>query len=514
MCDCDGWTSAAIFINYLHSIDENFAASNITYYQHKGKEHGLKDIINEILEDSPDLVVCPDSASNDIEEQDKLYKADMHCLILDHHECDKVTGEEKSIIINPQLCDYPNKNLTGAGVTWMFCRAFDEIKGYDFANKFIDLAFLGDCGDMASYKEKEIRALTNLGIETLNNPFFYAMARKNDYSIQKMGGLNYYSVAFYVVPFINSLVRSGTEEEKELVFDSFLLKEAFSSVPSSKRGHKGEFVKLYDEAVLTAERVKRRQTKLQDEAMEFLEKQIAENHLADNSIIVCLCEPGQVEKNLQGLVANKLMAKYQKPCLVLTRSRTKDDGQDYYRGSARNYGYSELKDLRQLCLDSGLVEYAQGHSAAFGVSLPENRIEEFVQQTNETLKDMNSEPVYLVDYIWRTKNEIDGEKILDIANLNIYGQEIPESYVALERVPITPNMVTLMGVEKGNPTLKIQIGNVALIKFKSSAEEFEEFQQEDLVLSAVCKCNKNEWAGNVNPQLLVEDFELDTEWIF
>lgn len=265
--------------------------------------------------------------------------------------------------------------------------------------------------------------------------------------------------------------------------------------------------------MLVAERVKRRQTKLQDEAMALLLRQIEEKHLNDNSVIVCTCEPGMIERNLQGLVANKIMAMYQKPCLVLTRNRTKDDDKDYYRGSARNYGYSELKDLRQLCLDSNLVEYAQGHSSAFGFSIAADLLDEFVDKTNETLKDMNSEPVYLVDYIWSTKNEIDGGKILDIAALDIYGQEIPESYIALNRIPITSNMVTLMSADK-NPTLKIQIGNTALIKFKSSQEEFESFQQEDLVLSAVCKCNKNEWNGNISPQLLVEDYQLDIEWIF
>ena len=74
-------------------------------------------------------------------------------------------------------------------------------------------------------------------------------------------------------------------------------------------------------------------------------------------------------------------------------------------------------------------------------------------------------------------------------------------------------MITLMSRDK-NPTLKIQIGDLAVIKFKSSEEEYEDFCGENKVFTAVCKCNVNEWNGNISPQLIVEDFELREEWIF
>lgn len=512
--DCDGWTSAAIFINYFYSINPDWINNGHLYWiQHKGKEHGLSDVADIILEDFTNisLVVCPDAASNDRAEHAKLSNAGIDVICLDHHEIEK--DSEDATVINVQLCDYPNKALTGAGVTWQFCRAFDEIYNYDYANNFIDLAALGNCGDMSDYRELETRALINLGLQNLKNPFFYNMSKKNDYSISQMNGLNYYSMAFYVVPFINSCVRSGTQEEKELVFKSFLLPHAFEKVESSNRRHKGEIVPLYEEAILIAERVKRRQTKLQDEGMDFLVKQIKQNNLNDNEIIVCLCEPGDVEKNIAGLVANKIMSLYQKPCLVLTKSKTKNDDEYYYRGSGRNYGRSEIGDLRQLCLDTELVEYAQGHASAFGVSIPEKNLNGFIATTNKMCAEYDSEPTYWVDYIWNNKHEIDADKILDIGEFNIYGQEIPESYVALNRIPITPDMVTLMSPDK-HPTLKIKIGDIEIIKFGSSQEEYEEYCDEDLVLSGVFKCAVNEWMGNRTAQLKVVDIELDEEWVF
>lgn len=249
------------------------------------------------------------------------------------------------------------------------------------------------------YRSIETKAIISLGLKNINNPFFYYMAEKNEFSINKMGGINYMSIAFYVTPFINAIVRSGTMEEKDLVFKSFLEMYAFEKIESGKRGHKGELVPRVEEAVRIATNVKARQTKLQDQSMALLESRIRDNNLQDNAIIVLTCEPGEVEKNIAGLVANKIQAKYQHPTLVLTKSQTINDEEPFYRGSARNYSMSENQEMRQLCLNTGLVEYAQGHEGAFGISIAASKIDDFTEKTNELYADIPQEPVYWVDFI-------------------------------------------------------------------------------------------------------------------
>lgn len=511
-CDTDGYTSSAILTNYLFTLYPDWTHFHLSHTLHKGKEHGLSDVLDEILSDTK-LVICPDAASNDIEIHRQLKEKGIDVICLDHHEASEYSNDY-AITINPQICDYPNKSLTGAGVTWQFCRAFDDLyAGEPHANDFIDLAALGDCGDMADYRQLEIRALCNIGFSNIKNPFFFSMAKKNDYSIQKMNGINYYSMAFYVVPFINAVVRSGTMEEKKTVFDSMLLEYAFEDTESSKRGEKGKLVPRYEEAVTVAERVKRRQTKLQDESMELLENKIEEENLLDNAIILCLCEPGEVEKNIAGLCANKLQAKYQKPAAILTYSKTIEDDEPYYRGSMRNYSLSQIQNLKDEVEKTEEIEFCAGHQGAFGSGISLSHVGAFLKKFNEQYKDVDQTPTYWVDYIWNSRT-IDSSKILDIADLNIYGQEIPESLVAIEDVALNPSMVTLMGLEKGHPTIKIQIGDVSLIKFKASEELYEEMCGANMVLTCVCKPNKNEWNGNISPQLLVEDFDLREEWIF
>lgn len=509
--DADGYTSAAILINYLFKRFEDWATEHLSYVMHSGKQHGFADVIDEILPMNPSLVIAPDSGSNDIEQHRLLQEKGIASICLDHHDYDVSFNETSPcIIVNIQgIPEYPNKSLTGAGVTFKFISAFEDL--YIHGNQpdeFLDLCAVGNAGDMADLREPEIRALMNVGLKELKNPFLFQMASNNDYSIQKMNGLNYYSVAFYIVPFINAVVRSGTMEEKITVFSGMITHTAFDKIETSKRGHKGELVPQYKESVLIAERVKRRQTKLQDEAMAHFDKRINDENLLDNKILLLLCEPGEVDRNIAGLIANKLQAKYQKPTAILTLGEDNN-----YSGSMRNYSLSERNDLKQDLINTNEIIFCQGHGNAAGLSIAANNIDSFLKAFNTEYADVEQTPTYHVDYIWN-KNTIDAEKILDIGYFTIYGQEIPESKVVIEDICLDPSMVTLMGIDKGRPTLKICIGNVDIIKFKSNEEEYEKFCQEDMVLTAVCKCQVNEWNGNISPQLIIEDYELREEMVF
>ena len=362
---------------------------------------------------------------------------------------------------------------------------------------------------MMDYRSIETRAIISLGLQNIKNPFFYYMSEKNKYSIDKMGGINYMSIAFYVTPFINAMVRSGTMEEKDLIFKSFLTMYAFEKVESGKRGHKGELVPRVEEAVRVCTNVKARQTKLQDSTMEKLESRIRDNNLLNNAIILLQCEPGEVEKNLAGLIANKIQAKYQRPTLVLIKSKLQEDKEVFYRGSARNYSMSENQEMRQLCLDTGLVEYAQGHEGAFGFSIAESKIDKFIEKTNELYASIPQEPVYWVDFIW-TKNQVDTGTILDLAkHKDLWGQNIPEPYICLKDISLNVGNVQLLAADR-NPTIKIHLDcGVDIMKFKSSQEEYESLIEPNTYITLIGKTNINEWNGRVTAQIMCEDYEID-----
>lgn len=505
--DCDGYTSSALLINYLYDLFPAWVQNNLIWTLHIGKQHGLSDFdFNNIENLNLGLVVCPDSASNDYEYHKKLKNFGINVLVLDHHEAEKIS--EDAIIINNQLSDYPNKDFSGVGVTWQFCRYLDDLLHKDFANKYLDLVALGNMADMMSMKSIETKYLINKGFEgdNIHNPFIYGMWQKNNY---KLGSkITPMGAAFYIAPFVNAMVRSGTQPEKELLFKSMLKFEAFEQILSNKRGHKlGEMERVLDQALRTCTNVKNRQSKAETAGLEFLEGQIAENNLLDHKVLLFLLEPGQIDRNIAGLVANKFMAKYQRPCCILTK--VIDGDNISYQGSARGYDKSGITNFKDICDRFEETIYAQGHQGAFGLGEPADAIPAFLEYTDEVLKEIPNEPVYSVDYIFDGK-DINVQAILSIADMgDIWGKDMDEPYVVIEGLKVTKDMVTLMSPDK-TPTLKITLPNCSCIKFGSSQEEYEKLYSEDgyYELNIVGRCNKNEWNGNVTAQIFIEDYEI------
>lgn len=521
--DCDGFTSAATLINYLYDLFPSWVANKLTWFMHEGKQHGLSDFI---LNDDLKLIIVPDAGSNDFEYHKQYNKKDINIIVLDHHEAEKISDD--AIIINNQLSDYPNKYLSGVGIVWQFCRYIDSLMNSNNAEKYLDLVALGLDADMMSLKEKETKHLIEKGFKQLQNPFFEAMVEKNDYSMK--GKVNPISVAFYVAPYVNAIVRSGTLEEKQIVFRSMLNFEAYKKVPSTKRGHKiGEMESVLAQALRTCTNVKNRQTRAQDAGLALLENLIEKNNLLQHKVLLFLLEPGQIDRNIAGLIANKFMAKYQRPCCILTKvtetiepllvienSNVKwnENHKTYelisYQGSARGYDKSGITNFKDICTETNSIMFAEGHQGAFGLGLYVDEIEEFLNLTDEALKDMSSEPVYWVDFIYNDSN-IDAQGIIDIASHDeLWGKDMDEPMIAISNVRITKDMVTLMSPDK-SPTLKIFLpNNISLIKFNSSQDEYEKFISEEgwIKVDFIGRCNANKYRDHIYPQVIIEDFQI------
>lgn len=373
-CDCDGYTSAALLINYLYKLFPTWVTGNLDWIMHDSKQHGLSDCYEAIIEGNLitnkqySLVICPDSSSNDYKYHNELYYNNIGVLVLDHHLAPKIS--DYAVVINNQLSNYPNKELSGVGVVWQFCRYIDSILEVNYANDFLDLVALGNCGDMMSLRSFETRYLITKGFkkENIKNPFIDYMLDKNSFPLSKADYVSSdpsmsctsIGAAFFIVPFVNAITRSGTLEEKHLLFNSMLNHKAFEEVLSNKRGHKlGEKEKLILQAIRTVTNVKNRQTRAEDAGLAMLEKMIETNHMLDHKILLFLLEPGQIDSEIRGLIANKFMAKYQRPCCLLTR--TNRNGKETYEGSMRGYtktGINSFKDVLEQCPE---VVYVQGH---------------------------------------------------------------------------------------------------------------------------------------------------------
>ena len=401
-------------------------------------------------------------------------------------------------------------------MVWQFCRFIDNKLKTNYANDYLDLVALGLCGDMMSLRSFETRYLITEGfkINNIKNPFIEGMIEKNEFPLSKADYISAdesmactsMGAAFFIVPFVNALTRSGTQTEKELLFKSMLDNYAFTKILSNKRGHKeGEQETILAQALRTATNVKNRQTRAEDAGMALLEAKIKENCLLQHKILLFLLKENEIEPNIRGLVANKMMAKYQRPCLVLSYSPEKR----IYEGSGRGYTKTGIDSFKDILKKSGAVAYAQGHDNAMGCGIPEEQIPIFITETDKILENISTEPIYRVDY--ELFENIDNTQlILDIGNMNDYwGQDIDRAYVNIN-FKMTNQNIALM---KSN-TFKITLPyNTSIIKFNITEEELTKFSEIlnkhlYIEMNAICKCAVNKWNGNSYPQLIVQDWEI------
>ena len=495
--DCDGYTSAAALINYLNRLFPGFVQSNIYYRIHSGKQHG---ILLETIPDDVKLVIAPDSSSNDYEVHQALKARGVNVLVIDHHEADQIS--ENAVIINNQLCDYPTKSLSGVGMVYKFCSYMDELLNVDYADDYLDLVALGMVADMMDLRDYETRHLITRGLENIRNPYFKGMVDKQAYSLKD--GLSPIGVAFYIAPYVNATIRMGTQEEKLMLFESMLDYRGYELVPSTKRGCKGQQETRVEQACRNCTNIKSRQTKARDAALENIERIIEEKNLLNNKILAIKLDTFKADKNLTGLIANQLMAKYQRPVLLLNKT------EDGWEGSGRGYDKSKFDNLREFLKESDLVLYAEGHANALGVGIADIDFDRFIEYSNQALADFDFTPCYKVDFIFYG-DDFRGNDIVEIAKLkSLWGQGVEEPLVAIEHINIHNGNVVLISPDK-SPTLKITLPNgTSLIKFKSSQEEYEKLHSETgcITINVVGKCERNIWNGIVSPQIIIEDYEI------
>ena len=498
-CDADGFTASAALVNYIYKVFPS-AMDLLSIQLHEGKEHGIEEKwLEEIVANEYKLVICPDASSNDYEQHKFLKDNGIDVLVLDHHDAEEVS--ENAIIINNQLSDYPNKTLSGVGVVYKFCSKIDELMKIKEADTILDLVSLGMIADMMDMRNFETKHLIQKGLTRIENPFFKALVERQAYSIGET--VTPIGVAFYIAPLINATIRVGTQAEKEVMFKAMLNHCAYDMIPSTKRGEKGKTETVVVQAVRNATNVRNRQKKARDNGFEYVEQIIAANNLDKNKIIVVQVSE-DLDKNLTGLIANQLMAKYQKPVLLV---RETDEG--LLQGSARGYDKSELKDLKSFLLESGFMEYAEGHAAAMGVGIYKDKVNALVDYSNTVLANYDFSACYDVDYEYMS-NDFKAQDIIDIGSMkSLWGKGVDEAMVVIKGIKITSNNITLMSANK-NPTIKITLQNgTSLIKFGASQAEFESLKSSGYTeIDVIGTCAINEWQGMITPQILIKDYEV------
>lgn len=512
--DVDGFTSSALIYNFLQFYIDKYNFT-LDYHIPEGKAHGLSTIMDIFENDKIcDLIILPDSSSNDYEQHKILKEMGYDILVLDHHEAERYS--EDAVVINNQLSDnYPNKSLSGVGVVFKFIEAFGEYEynqhergEEDFMEPFwldmLDLVALGQISDMMCMGTLENRYICEKGLANIYNGFFKELVEKQSYSLGGTDNITQMGVAWYITPLINALIRVGNNIEKERLFEAFI--NPTKEVPSTKRGEKGMNETVATQSVRNCINARVKQNKIKEQALEALKVQIINNNLDENKILILNADGLDIPNTLTGLCAMNVAAEYKKPVIL---GRTSPDG--YLKGSMRGREESELKDFKEFLDSSNYLEYVEGHPNAAGASLHISKIDKLTKYANEKLKDIEfNEGCYEVDFILddTTKSELSDIIFALNEGKHLWGQGNDEAMVLIKNVCLN----NYKAIGSNNDTLRFSDDDVTYIQFKSrdliNRLNRARAMNGSIYANIVGTVNINTWGGKTEPQISIKDIEL------
>ena len=489
--DCDGNSSAALLYNYIKLIKPE---TNILFRVHVGKEHG---VIPSEVPDEVSLVIVADAGSEQYTEMKELKDRGIDSIVLDHHECNKES--RNAIVVNNQMCEYPNKSLSGVGICYKFCQALDDKFNVQYADKFLDLVALGNIADVMDMRSLETRYYVLKGLQNIQNPFIKALFEKQEFSTK--GIVNIINTAFYIAPLINACVRFGTNEDKENMFKAFI--GSNETLPYKKRGTTEEIQEPVSQAMARiCTNIKARQNTARDKSLAVIEERIESKGLLQNKILI-IDVTEILEQTLTGLVATQLANKYKKP-VILLRYNDKDD---MYGGSARGYDKGVIKDFKQMLSETNKFVYTTGHSNAFGIGITADNIVEVNKILNDELQDVVFEDIFDVDFIIPASS-INKDLILSIDRYSdIWSHGIEEPLIAFTSINVSVNDISVMGKEQN--TIKMRYKDIDFIKFGCNEEEVAKVKEGNTnEFDIVGKCKSNTYNGNTTAQVVISDFNI------
>lgn len=358
--DTDGACSGVMVYQYLQKLK-----ANVDWSINTGKEHGLQGQPLKGWVGKYDLIIVVDSSSENYEEHKFLSNNNIDVIVLDHHKTRYESQD--AVIVNSQLGNYPNPQLSGSGVAFKFLKYLDKVLNKNYADEYWDLATVGLIADMMDVSEHsmENRYICHRGFSNLQNRGLKAMLGNYSFDGQ--------AVSYSIAPLINSAMRLN---RNELAVELLL-------VDTITRG-KGYVAKL--------KQLKDIQNRLKNNIVDDIVFKIKTGDFRNGRVIsVVLSDITEEEKNITGLIATEISRTFKKPTFILRES---EEGEDCYAGSIRSYG---VPDLRTQILNTGLVKWCRGHEEAAGICVPIQDYEAFLQAIESQLASCRFEVAEYAD---------------------------------------------------------------------------------------------------------------------
>jgi single-stranded-DNA-specific exonuclease len=409
--DVDGLTTAAILILVLRALGLEVVARMAK----RASGYGFSPSdAREFEAQRCSLVLTGDCGTSDHESLDFCRQRGIDVIVIDHHHVPTREARAFALLNSHREDDrFCFKGLASCGVAFYLAaavrtrlRSLGNGRGDALdARSWLDLVALGTIADLVPLTD-ENRILVAAGLRELSALRRPGLAALAEIAGLPAGALGTTDVSFRLAPRLNAAGRLGDSQlalELLLAGDRATANRLATDLDDLNRERQAVQERIWSQAVTAAE--------------EF----------QGEEALVLGAEGWH--QGVVGVVAAKLVEKYQRPAVVIGFSK----GQG--RGSARTLGGFDLYQALYACREH--LALFGGHATAAGVSLDEGKLPSFraafVAAARQHFASAPREPAIDVDAVARL-SEIDMVQAQELARLAPFGNANLEPLIAIPGV--------------------------------------------------------------------------------
>lgn len=323
--------------------------------------------IDKACREHHSLLVTVDCGINSYDAIRSARAQGLDVIITDHHEPGNETPAA-NVIIDPKLpgSDPALHELAGVGVAFKVCHAFikyGRATGLGGAatdlRQVLDLVALGTVADIVPLLH-ENRHLVSFGLHELSTqrrPGIRALCEVSGLGDAK--SIRAADITFRLAPRLNAAGRLGDPNDAMRLLEATGMNDASPLAAALDEKNRGR-------------------QQMEEETLQAAEAQIAARlDLTQCRTVVVWDETWP--QGIIGIVASRLVRRYHRPAIVLTREL---NGQ--WRGSARSVRRVNLVSVLEKCRE--LLMRFGGHPMAAGLSLEQDKLERFSQDFEKAVQ--------------------------------------------------------------------------------------------------------------------------------
>lgn len=477
--DVDGITSTATLYKFLKSI-----SADVDYYipDRFSEGYGINIMaVNKLARAGTKLLITVDCGITAVGEVAFAKTQGLDVVITDHHTC-KEELPKAVAVINPKRNDstYPFCGLAGVGVAFKLVLALAIRLGLNTKNVFleyVDMVAIGTIADVVPLCD-ENRIIVDKGIKVIENT-----KNKGIRALLAASGvsgklLDSTMLAFSVAPRLN--VAGRLENAKiavELLTcdDELRANEIAEYLNETNQKRQGIEQKIFEEAESQIESFKKEQ------------------------LVYVLSYEGW-HHGVIGIVASRLCERLYRPCILISCENGKG------KGSGRSI--EELNLFDALTDSDEVLTAFGGHSQAAGLSINEDKIDEFRERINAYAKK-NLEGINLIPKI-RIDCNLNGNSITMAAAKML---ACLEPFGAANENPVFSALglkvmsVNQMGAEGKHLRLRLTDGAAAFNAVGFGMGQYADEINPGDTVNIAFTMNINVYQGTENLQLLLKDIK-------